>query len=79
MILGDLNCRTGLENDFIDSQLLNSFVITPEIDEIYIDAIVCEHIHRQRESDDQVINENGKKLLKICKNDNLFIVNGRIG
>ena len=26
-----------------------------------------------------MINENRKKLLNICKNDNLFIVNGRIG
>ena len=57
VILGDLNCRTEIENNFIESQLSNSFVITPEIDEIYIDDIVCDHIHRQRKSDDQVINE----------------------
>ena len=37
-----------------------------------------EHIHRQRKSDDLVLNENGNKLLKICKNDNLFMANGRI-
>ena len=78
VILDDLNCRTGIENDFIESHFSNSFVITPELDGIYIDDIVSEHIHRQRNSDDQVINENGKKLLKICKNDNLFIVNGRM-
>ena len=44
-----------------------------------IDDIVCEHFHGQRKSDDLVLNENGKKLLKNCKNDNLFIINGRIG
>ena len=33
----------------------NSFVIIPGLDEIYIDDIVGEHIHRQRKSDDQVI------------------------
>ena len=79
VILGDLNCRTGIENDFIDSQLSNTFVTALDIDGIHIDDIVCEHIHRQRKSDDQMINENGKKLHNICKNDNLFIVNGRIG
>ena len=76
VILGNRNCRTGIENDFIDSQLSNAFVTAPNIhvDGIYIDDIVCEHIHRQRKSDDQMINENGKKLLNNC-----FIVNDRIG
>ena len=52
VILGDLNCRTGIENDFIESHFSNSFVIPPELDGIYIDDIVSEHIHRQRNSDD---------------------------
>ena len=74
MILGDLNCRTGIENDFIDSQLSNTFVTAPDIDGINIDDIVCEHIHRQRKSDDQMMNENGKKLLNISKNDNCLLL-----
>ena len=27
----------------------------------------------------QIVNENGKQLLNMCKTDNFFIVNGRIG
>ena len=30
-------------------------------------------------SEDKIVNENGKQLLSMCKTDNLFIVNGRIG
>ena len=30
-------------------------------------------------SEDKIVNENGKQLLNMCKTDNLFIVNGRIG
>ena len=72
-------CRTGIANDFTVSYSSNTFVTTPDIDDIQIDDIMCDYIHKQRTSADQVINENGKKLLNICKNDNLFIVNGRIG
>ena len=75
VILGDLNCRTGIANDFTASYSSNTFVTTPDIDEIQIVDIMCDYIHKQRTSADQVINENGKKLLNICKNDNLFIVN----
>ena len=61
MILGDLNCRTGIANDFTVLYSSNTFVTTPDIDEIQIDDIMCEYIHKKRTSADQVINENGKK------------------
>ena len=32
----------------------------------------------QRRSEDNVVNENGRQLLKICKTVNFFILNGRI-
>ena len=60
VILGDLNCRTGTANDFTVSYSSNTFVTTPDIDEIQIDDIMCDYIHKQRTSADQVINENGK-------------------
>ena len=80
MILGDINCRTGTEDDFIDIQPAEQFVVVPDDDDIHInDAIVNNCVNKHRMSQDKIVNENGKQLLNMCKTDNLFIVNGRIG
>ena len=80
MILGDINCRTGTEDDFIDIQPVEQFVVVPDDDDIHInDAIVNNCVNKHRMSEDKIVNENGKQLLNMCKTDNLFIVNGRIG
>ena len=36
MILGDINCRTGTEDDFIDIQPAKQFVVVPDDDDIHI-------------------------------------------
>ena len=36
-------------------------------------------IVKDRITEDKVLNENGRELLKICQSNSLFIVNGRIG
>ena len=82
MILGDIhvNCRTGTEDDFIDIQPAEQFVVVPDDDDIHIsDVIVNNCVNKHRMSEDKIVNENGKQLLNMCKTDNLFIVNGRIG
>ena len=61
VILGALNCRTGIANDFTVSYSSSTFITTPDIDKIQIDDIMCDYIHKQRTSADHVINENGKK------------------
>ena len=36
VILGNLNCRTGIANNFTVSYASNTFVTAPDIDEIQI-------------------------------------------
>ena len=80
MILGDINCKTGTEDDFIDIQPAEQFVAVPDDDDIHIsDVIVNNCVNKHHMSKDKIVNENGKQLLNMCKTDNLFIVNGRIG
>ena len=80
MILGDINCTTGTEDDFINIQPAEQLVVVPEDDDIQMsDVIVNNCVNKQRMSEDKIVNENGKQLLNMCKTDNLFIVNGRIG
>ena len=81
IILGDINCRTGTEDDFIDVRQVKNFVQGPEDEDIHIDDLISVNncVNKQRRSEDNVVNENGRELLKICKTDNIFIVNGRIG
>ena len=75
MILGDINCRTSTEDDFIDIQPEEQFVVVPDGDDIHInDAIVNNYVNKHRMSEDKIVNENGKQLLNMCKTDNLFMV-----
>ena len=50
------------------------------MENISIDDIIEENsnIARKRTSEDQVINENGKELLQLCRTNNLYILNGRV-
>jgi hypothetical protein len=69
-ILGDLNSRVGLKNDFISYDVMNNYTD----DEDYIpDTELC------RDSVDRVSNAHGVKLLDLCKATGVRIANGRIG
>ena len=48
---------------------------------ISIDDIIEQNsnIVRNQTFEDQVINENGKELLQLCRTNNLYILNGRVG
>ena len=79
IVMGDINCRTGTDNDFIDQESSQCDVgaIPYTID----DAIVAGDVSilKHRRSEDKIVHENGKELLNLCVGNNLCIVNGRIG
>ena len=83
MLMGDLNCRTGTADDYIPKDESTNFinipidVLTLEIDDIISNGTV--NILKSRISQDKLLNEYGRELLAICKSNNMFIVNGRIG
>ena len=60
----DKNRRGDDFNDFINDGLV-------ALDEL--------EIPRQRKSMDKVKNWNGNKLLELCRRNNLFLLNGRVG
>ena len=67
-ITGDYNARTGDKNDIVtlDDDTKNSNEISSEPQQIF-----------KRNSRDKIVNTWGTKLLEICQNHNLCIVNGR--
>ena len=80
IIAGDWNARTGLLSDNID---LNSFV-DQELE--WVNDIIEERenlekigVLLERYNQDKNTNNNGYKMLEICKTANLYIVNGRFG
>ena len=81
--MGDLNCRTGTADDYIPNDESTNFINIPidvptiEIDDIMSNGTV--NILKSRISQDKLLNEYGRELLAICKSNNMFIVNGRIG
>ena len=78
VIMGDLNCRVGTQADFIDMDKSDEYLNLPDtMENISIDDIIEENsnIVRKRTSEDQVINENGKELLQLCRTNNLYILN----
>ena len=85
MLMGDLNCRTGTADDYIPNDESTNFINIPidiptiEIDDIISNGTCTVNILKSRISQDKLLNEYGRELLAICKSNNMFIVNGRIG
>ena len=80
--MGDFNSRTGTEKDFyehseFDAHFTEAFIeIVDECNDVNIlDDL---NISRSRNSPDLIINSYGRKLLDFCKNNNMFILNGRL-
>jgi hypothetical protein len=73
-LVGDFNSRTAKLLDFYES---NKFIYTNEFYDVYIlDDL---DIPRLRNNPDNIVNTNGRKLISFCKNDNMFVLNGRVG
>ena len=69
-IIGDMNGRVGLKNDFILNDQLKEFL---DDDEYVPDTPLF------RVSHDTKCNSHGVKLLDVCKSTCLRIINGRLG
>ena len=70
---GDFNARVGLRPDYVENFNLDRYVHMPFVDHESISGMST------RQSRDSTVNAFGKRLLSLCKeNELLFIVNGRL-
>jgi hypothetical protein len=67
MLLGDFNVQTSKLEDFISKE--GNIFINDITDNSFIPA--------KRNNFDSSVNEHGKRLIELCKNCNLRILNGR--
>ena len=76
-MVGDFNSRTAKLLDFYEVEESNKFIYRNEFYDVYIlDEL---DIPRLRNNPDNFVNTNGRKLISFCKNDNMFVLNGRVG
>lgn len=82
-LTGDMNARTASLCDFItaDSFIADLMDFDEDTLSFYNQAEQLEslNINKYRVSCDEKTNNNGYKLIEICINNNLFILNGRFG
>jgi len=83
LITGDANAYTATLPDFTEfDEYLTSYLDLDEETECSLNQInqLNEYdIPKDRSSKCTKINKSGRRLLEICKSNNLFILNGRIG
>ncbi len=83
-LIGDINARTGILEDYVscDYDIVNEEMLPLELCDIMNDVDELQAygipIHRCNEDKGRV-NSHGYKLLDFCKNNNLHILNSRIG
>ncbi|CAC5367368.1 unnamed protein product [Mytilus coruscus] len=78
-LLGDFNSRTATLKDFYeieDSDEISDININVFSDICILDDL---NISRSRKNPDTIVNKYGRKLIEFCKNNNMFILNGRFG
>ena len=75
MIVGDFNSRTGELDDF----LLNDNFLDQFEDSDDVSIFKENNIPIQRSNCDRSINNNGRRLIELCKTHSLCIMNGRLG
>ena len=81
-LLGDMNARTGILPDYVDLNANDDFFEQNVLDiSEFTDVTILDDmgLSRLRNSPDTVINSFGRKLISFCKDNNLFIFNGRVG
>ena len=83
LIFGDFNARTGELSDYVkvDACLsnLNGFEDVYNENTQMFEFLNMYNIPLERKSLDKIANTYGHALLDMCKNNDLFILNGRIG
>ena len=82
-LLGDFNSRTKTNTDLLgfDKNLLDLLEVDESLkDRIYDEKLLDELGHRlNRKSQDDTINNYGYRMLEMCKNIGVYILNGRMG
>ncbi|MES9885167.1 MAG: reverse transcriptase family protein [Sedimenticola sp.] len=83
LLLGDINARTACLSDHIasDDFLLSHFDFDTETSNYFHKHVVLENLgyKLKRISKDKKTNAHGYFLIEICRNSNLFMLNGRVG
>ena len=78
-LVGDFNARTAEDQDFV---YIDETDMADDLEGIVVNE-VCNldvlNIPRKRNNIDKGKNRYGNQLLELCKGNNLFILNGRIG
>ena len=69
-LTGDFNSRVGVDSDFVENLDMQRFVDLP--------LLQTPDSFKLRKSSDLHVNNFGKKLLTLCKQHDLLIVNGRL-
>ncbi|XP_071137198.1 uncharacterized protein [Mytilus edulis] len=77
-LLGDFNAHTGTKTEFteINDYVLNSVQLEDVINSVNLETL---GIDVSRNSLDLSVNNYGNRLLQLCQNIELLIVNGRLG
>ena len=76
-MVGDFNSRTAQLLDFYEVEESNAFIYTNQLYDVYIlDDL---DISRLRNNHDDIVNTYGNKLISFCKNNDMLVLNGRVG
>ena len=82
-LIGDMNSRTGNLNDILtfEREVINNSE-TNEFANDFFDLDCYDGnniINKKRVNTDKTVNANGRSLIKLCKENNVIIINGRTG
>ena len=75
-IVGDLNSRTGQLNDIMETDKYLDGTLNDEQNNIFDNTSIDETTYPKRNKSDHVIDNNGKKLISMCKATDHIIANG---
>ena len=83
LLCGDFNSRTSTLDDFISvdkfmNDMFGNYSLSNENNEI-LQCLYRNKVSLSRQNPDKTTNVYGYKMIEFCKNNNLFILNGRLG
>ena len=83
ILTDDFNSRMSSQPDYIETDEFsgNCLTLTQRQPSFFtnINKLECLNILKDRMSQDSHVSNNGHRLLDLCRNNNLFILNGRLG
>ena len=76
-MVGDFNSRTAQLLDVYEVEESNAFIYTNQLYDVYIlDDL---DISRLINNHDDIVNTYDNKLISFCKNNDMFVLNSRVG